>query len=573
MNLLPVIERELRVQARLPFTYWMRSLATGGLLLSCFYFARLDGQGVNMDSGGALFGYMNTALFGCIWVMVPMLAADCISRERREGTLGLLFLTPLKPYDIVLSKGMAHGLRALTLWLAVLPALTIPFLLGGISWREAVLAGLNDFDALCLALAAGILGSAAARAWHRSLLAALLFAVFFMGVFLTVNAICVSASQAASPAFSGTWYPYPSARVRGGYMTMLFYTAHGMNSSWSALLLATDQGGTLGEALAAMGPAGQREFLRLGVAGAFLAMLALLFAILLAAQSVKRSWREEPPPWWRNRLSQILCTPVLAVDFLRRWMRRKLERNPIGWLETRTWSGRLVTWSWFGVMISLYSVAFSDLGNLGGLSIMQVFERVMAWLLILSMAMSAAGSFRRERETGVLELLLVSPMREGQIIGGRLRGLWGQFLPALVILIGVWIYFGHVTRQPSDLGAALFFVVSFLTIPVIGLYFSLRRRGFVSAFLFTIFAALLVPAAAQMILSLLIEAWFPYAAYQTDVGWRRENGWLVALLNWLAHSRECAEMLQLAFAVVVGRRLHSDLTARSFNFTREVTQI
>ena len=46
---------------------------------------------------------------------------------------------------------------------------------------------------------------------------------------------------------------------------------------------------------------------------------------------------------------------MLWLTFFRRWMRRKLERNPIGWLEQRTWSGRLVTWGWFAVLISIYS--------------------------------------------------------------------------------------------------------------------------------------------------------------------------------------------------------------------------
>jgi len=48
----------------------------------------------------------------------------------------------------------------------------------------------------------------------------------------------------------------------------------------------------------------------------------------------------------------------------------------------------------------------------------------LAWLVAGSMAASAAGSFRRERESGMLELLLVSPVGEQRIISGRLRGLW-----------------------------------------------------------------------------------------------------------------------------------------------------
>ena len=96
--------------------------------------------------------------------------------------------------------------------------------------------------------------------------------------------------------------------------------------------------------------------------------------------------------------------------------------------------------------------------------------------------MNAAGSFRRERETGVLELLLVSPLNEWQIIGGRLRGLWGQFLPAMVALGSIWLYSVSVFPTDGESGWLVFVLSSFLTLPVIGLYFSLRRANFMSAF-------------------------------------------------------------------------------------------
>ncbi len=153
----------------------------------------------------------------------------------------------------------------------------------------------------------------------------------------------------------------------------------------------------------------------------------LVAAVLVAGAKTRRSWQEEPPSRRQVWLQRTFCTPVLWVAFFRRWMRWKLERNPIGWLEQRTWSGRLVTWGWFAVLISIYSAVLTDHQFLMNGDDLQ---ETMAWLLAGSMAMSAAGSFRRERDTGVLELLLVSPLGENQIISGRLGGLWSQFLPA-----------------------------------------------------------------------------------------------------------------------------------------------
>src|SRR5208283_2769101 len=135
MTVLPVIERELRASARQPFTYYLRVVGVTALLLAGLLFGLKVGFGPGV--GPRLFADLHTTLFGAIWVLVPMLTADCISRERREGTLGLLFLTPLKGTDIVVAKGLVHGLRAITLWFAVLPVLTVPFLMGGVSWTEA----------------------------------------------------------------------------------------------------------------------------------------------------------------------------------------------------------------------------------------------------------------------------------------------------------------------------------------------------------------------------------------------------------------------------------------------------
>src|SRR5437899_8438709 len=130
MNVLPVITRELRAQARQPFTFALRLFGVGAMLAVASLFALQYAAGPSQ--GALMFRYLHLTLFLTIWILVPLSAADCISRERREGTLGLLFLTPLKATDIVIAKSLAHGLRALTLLLAILPVFTISFLMGGV---------------------------------------------------------------------------------------------------------------------------------------------------------------------------------------------------------------------------------------------------------------------------------------------------------------------------------------------------------------------------------------------------------------------------------------------------------
>jgi len=174
----PVIDRELRASARHAFTYYLRTLGAGALLLASMFFG-LE-HGFESSFGGKLFGYLHFTMFYAIWILVPLLAADCISRERREGTLGLLFMTGLSGADIVVAKSIAHGLRALTLWVAVAPVLAIPFLIGGVSWQEAMISIAINSSAMCWALAAGVLGSAWSKTWGRAVLRATIFALFFL---------------------------------------------------------------------------------------------------------------------------------------------------------------------------------------------------------------------------------------------------------------------------------------------------------------------------------------------------------------------------------------------------------
>src|SRR5258708_6014853 len=175
--MLPVLIRELRVEARHSFTYWLRVLGAGALVLVGA--SGILGTGLSMNKGGPLFARLHLTLLCSIWVLVPLVTADCISRERREGTLGLLFLTPLTAQGIVMAKGLAHGLRAITLCLAVLPVLMIPFLMGGVSWQEGVLSLTINFSSFCWALGAGLLASSQTKSWLRALVLAIALSIIF----------------------------------------------------------------------------------------------------------------------------------------------------------------------------------------------------------------------------------------------------------------------------------------------------------------------------------------------------------------------------------------------------------
>src|SRR6266850_1147741 len=103
MTLLPIVERELRVAARQPSTSLLRFLvALGGIILWLGLWGARHNRTTPASIGGDLFFALSILLF--LWCALAgvFLTADSLSGEKREGTLGLLFLTDLRGHDIVL---------------------------------------------------------------------------------------------------------------------------------------------------------------------------------------------------------------------------------------------------------------------------------------------------------------------------------------------------------------------------------------------------------------------------------------------------------------------------------------
>src|SRR5882724_10792337 len=163
MIFLPIVGRELRVAARRRGTYVTRFvIAVGALILGGFIFL------MEMDARPQLLGqflFRGLAVLALLYCLASgrRSTADCLSEEKREGTLGLLFLTDLRGYDIVFGKLAATSLNGFYGLLAVFPVLAIPLLMGGVTYGEfwrMVLVLMNTF---VFSLAIGIFISALSR--------------------------------------------------------------------------------------------------------------------------------------------------------------------------------------------------------------------------------------------------------------------------------------------------------------------------------------------------------------------------------------------------------------------------
>ena len=404
MTFLPIVTRELRVRARAAGTYRVRLGAGGGavlivagmLILGWLYSARPT-MGEGMFATLAWLSFFFCLLEGL------RNTADCLSEEKREGTLGLLFLTDLNGFDVVLGKLIATSLNSFYGLLAIFPALAIPLLLGGVTGGE--------FARLAVALPLALL--------------------FSLSVGLFVSAI----SRDAQKAWTAT----------AGLLLIFLAVLPGLD--------------------ALLGLAGRKLFLsRLSPLTPFLSVwdnpssgsfwpsvgLVLLVCVaLLAAASwiLPRAWQERPV---EENKSVRRPVPSSAESERERDRRAELlHPNPVVWLASRHETIRRDAWIIVSVAVAVgLGVWLLFPGNRAALSAVFMGAVVVHFMLAVWVASCACQSFAGARNSGALELLLATPLTEQQIIHGHhraLRRIFGPPVKALlaveaVILIGQWVY-------------------------------------------------------------------------------------------------------------------------------------
>jgi ABC-type transport system involved in multi-copper enzyme maturation permease subunit len=168
MSFLPVVGRELRVTARNSRLYWIATTVIAWLWLM-----NSAGRATSSELAKLSFEVLSWMAFIFSLILGVFLTADCISEEKREGTLGLLFLTNLKGYDVALGKLAAISLRALYSLTSIFPVLTIPLLLGGLTGQEIFRVALVLLVTMIFSLTIGLFISSVSRNDRRAQFGAL----------------------------------------------------------------------------------------------------------------------------------------------------------------------------------------------------------------------------------------------------------------------------------------------------------------------------------------------------------------------------------------------------------------
>ncbi len=502
MTFLPIVARELRVAARRRSTYWLRSgAALLVLMLGTWVFLMAERE-VPREIGIILFGILaGSAVLYCLLSGVRS-TADCLSGEKREGTLGLLFLTDLKGYDVVFGKLAATSVNAIYGVLAIVPMLAIPLLMGGVAPAEFGRMALVAVNTLFFSLTLGICVSAMSRSARKAM------GVTFLILFVLT---------AVLPAI-------------GAWLAMV-------HRVWRAqsVLLIPSPGYTYALAFDLNYRSNPAVFWWSILPAHCLGWICLALACVIAP----RSWQDRPAGLrrlrWRERWQLWSLGNLHERDAFRS---RLLGRNPYFWLAARARLKPAGVWTMLGLLACVW-VWGATKYHRDWLNPFVYFLTAFTLNLLLKgwFATEVGRQLVEDRQQGALELLLSTPLSVPDILRGQSLALRRQFLgPALVALavflmclMGslrdtsdaevsaayIWLYVGAMVMLVADL-AALFWV---------GVWHGLTMRDQNRAASASVARILILPWVGLALVMLVLSL--------ASMPLEQDLGWKLFLFTWL----------------------------------------
>jgi ABC-type transport system involved in multi-copper enzyme maturation permease subunit len=462
MNLLPVAHRELLVLSRRSKLYWLRSGI--GLVIACLSVAIMTVQILRGAPPSELSRPLFTALaYLCYFISLisgPVLLADCLAGERRAGTLGFLFQTDLGALDIVAGKFVALAMPALHGLLAALPVMAVTFFMGGVTGGELVRTGLALANLLFFSLAMTLLCSAVARHERTA---------------FAVSGCIMAGCGAVLPALD-RWLD--SGRTASLFLMDLF------SSPGLPVWLA-------GDAAYGTDAAAFSQSLILSHCAGWLCLAAACLVL---------------PFTWQVRSGREAQCGGLAGGFRARPVG---NRDPMLWLALHQLGRPLIPWCLAAIIALLVLLGISKAdGTTDNAILIGVAVYVLHSFYKLPVAWCATRAFSRERDSGALEMLFVTPAGETAAWRGWMAGMRRRFLLPGLALVAVDLLlsgrtlvvdspgFGGVKWYFLTVIAAGMFLLDCYVLSWVGLWQGLTARNATRACIRTLMSLMILPGIA-----------------------------------------------------------------------------
>lgn len=468
MVVLPLVLRELNQLSRKKQTFRLRVLLSLLALGMTFFFLTIARFNPGSSSGLSLFRGLSGGLLLFALFEGARSASDCVSREKRDGTLGLLFLTDLKTLDVLSGKLFSASFSVFYSFLAVVPMIAIAWILGGVTPGEVIRMSLVLPLTMLFSLSIGITVSCWGTDERKNLLITLLAIAF-----LAVLPFILKSSWFTTKGVTQFELLSPvSAYLK------VYETAYLQNISTFWLSVG-------------------------GMAGLSLALL------ILAGYLLSRRWREDDAngifnfkhansPTGRKKSSPR----ELALR------RRLLDTDPAHWLALRSQNSRFNTFRILStIYVILFPIAYWILKFDVAMSFVVPLGIVWRLFLLAFISYRATGGFSESASNGTLELLLTTPLKHEQLVQGQRVELWNQVKGplGLILLVETLLIFSFVARNENahlhtfmSVFTVLllmngYFLLYFLTAVHLGMYFALKLKSASRAFFKTLIYLFVIP--------------------------------------------------------------------------------
>ena len=410
MTGLPVVGRELRVASRRPSNYWARTIAAGVAVGVCGWILLMNRNSGLAWIGKEIFGAVSFLSFGYALLAGVVFSADSLAAERREGTLGLLFLTDLRGHDVLFGKLAASSLGCVFQLGATLPVLAMTMLLGAVSFPEYCRMILVLGSTLFLSLSLGMFASTLSADAKRSAVAAFGLMACVAGAVPALGGIGVfldSKIAITGGVGDALWEEYCSWASPVPLYWWSFDSTYNAGSSghfWKSLGFVWATSG---------------------------------FCLAWGSRRLPRLWQTGgETAAWRGIAARIAAWQWPTAGERSGFRTRLLEESPMVWLAGRRWMAGWWVWIFlaavafgFGVIALIVGSDWLEAGAFFATSLL-VHTTMKIWI-----ASEAPRQFLDDRRSGAMEMLLPTSMDAGEWVHGRMRALRRQFeLPGLTVV-------------------------------------------------------------------------------------------------------------------------------------------
>ena len=397
--MLEIVERELRVASRSRGVFIGRAVAAAVPLAILLYYHLVMRSLYGSMSGAGLFAALMYLALVSVCFGGLRATADAVTSEKREGTLGLLFLTDLTGTDVIAGKLAAYGLRSAYGVIAMLPMIALSLLLGGVTFTEFLCGCLLLLNSLFFSLSLGLMCSTLCKKQNVSL---------------------------------GTASAVMSGMMVGGFFVRMLLDWFGIHPADVVVHLLSPMVAFSKIAASFMGTDLRFFWIHAGC------LHALGWVCLIISQrAVRECWKEvdtmtaKPLQGWRRWFQE-------SPDSLAAYRRRVLHRSAYYWLVTRTRFQRVAPWASVVLAFLAFLTAWivdTEVLLQGGLAIFIIVVLHLVYRILL--AGGAARVMVEDRLTGGLELTLGTPMTVSELLRGYNRGVrrnfGGPFIAILLI--------------------------------------------------------------------------------------------------------------------------------------------